>query len=60
MSAEAVAAILSTTRAMEQFWRKVHGWAPRDAAALLAAARFDRQLSLEITLTDSLSPSHQQ
>lgn len=35
---------------MEQFWRAARGWAPQDAADLLAAARLDRQVSFTHTL----------
>ena len=41
---------------MERFWRRAHGWAPADAADLLAAARLDRQVSFTHTLSDYLGP----
>jgi len=48
--------IIATTEAMERFWRRAHGWAPADAAELLAAARLDRQVSFAHTLSDYLQP----
>jgi hypothetical protein len=48
--------IIAITEAMERFWRKAHGWAPREAADLMAAARLDRQVSFTKTLTDYLKP----
>ena len=41
---------------LESFWSHSHGWAPRDAAALLASARLDRQVSFTNTLSDYLEP----
>jgi hypothetical protein len=35
---------------LERFWRAVHGWAPTEAADMLAAARLDRQVSFARTL----------
>jgi hypothetical protein len=35
---------------LERFWRAVHGWAPKEAAEMLAAARLDRQASFARTL----------
>ena len=40
----------------EHFWSESHGWAPSDAADLLAEARLDRQLSFTHTLYDYLAP----
>lgn len=48
--------IIATTTAMERFWRKAHGWAPTDAACMLAAARLDRQVSFAHTLPSYLEP----
>ncbi|SRR6266496_1286295 len=48
--------IIATTEAMERFWRRAHGWAPAEAADLLAAARLDRQVSFAHTLSDYLKP----
>jgi hypothetical protein len=48
--------IIRVTEAMENFWRVAHGWAPADAAKLLAAARLDRQVSFAHTLSDYLKP----
>ena len=41
---------------MERFWRRSHGWAPAEAAALLASARLDRQTSFSHTLSDYVTP----
>jgi hypothetical protein len=48
--------IIATTEGMERFWRRAHGWAPTEAAELLAAARLDRQVSFAHTLSDYLKP----
>jgi hypothetical protein len=48
--------IVRVTEAMEKFWRVAHGWAPADAAKLLAAARLDRQVSFAHTLSDYVKP----
>jgi hypothetical protein len=49
-----VAKIIAITQEMAAFWRKSYGWAPRNAADLLAAARLDRQVSFAHTLYDYL------
>ena len=46
--------IIATTTAMERFWRQAQGWAPSDAACMLAAARLDRQVSFAHTLPSYL------
>lgn len=51
----AISKIIATTEAMELFWRQAHGWAPVDAADLLASARLDRQVSFTHTLSDYLA-----
>jgi hypothetical protein len=48
--------IIAVTAAMERFWRRSHGWAPAEAATLLATARLDRQTSFTHTLSDYLQP----
>jgi len=47
---------IRVTQALERFWSASHGWAPKDAADLLAEARLDRQLSFSHTLRDYLAP----
>lgn len=47
---------IQVTQALERFWSASHGWAPKDAADLLAEARLDRQLSFTHTLRDYLAP----
>src|ERR1039457_2828378 len=44
------ARIVQVTVGLERFWRSVHGWAPKESAAMLAAARLDRQVSFARTL----------
>src|SRR5947207_145071 len=44
------ARIVRITMGLERFWRAVHGWAPKEAADMLAAARLDRQVSFAHTL----------
>jgi hypothetical protein len=56
MHENAIDQIVATTRAMEEFWRHSHGWAPADAAALLASARLDRQTSFTHTLRQYVAP----
>jgi hypothetical protein len=56
MPQEAIAKIIATTEKLEGFWRRAHGWAPVEAATLLAAARLDRQTAFARTLYDSLKP----
>jgi len=48
--------IIAITEAMERFWKRAHGWAPRAAAKLMADARLDRQTSFVHTLYDYLKP----
>jgi hypothetical protein len=48
--------IIAMTKALERFWKSAHGWAPRAAADMLAAARLDRQVSFTYTLSDYLEP----
>jgi hypothetical protein len=48
--------IIATTEAMERFWRRAHGWAPAEAADMLAAARLDRQVSFTHTPSDCHKP----
>lgn len=50
--------IIATSKGLEKFWRQAHGWAPADAAGLLASARLDRQVSFSHTLFDYLEPFH--
>lgn len=52
MRQTAIREIIASTKEMERFWRQAHGWAPADAADLLAAARLDRQVSFTHTLPD--------
>ncbi|TKB63210.1 MAG: hypothetical protein E8D47_13200 [Nitrospira sp.] len=54
MRQAAIRKIIASTKAIERFWRQAHGWAPADAADLLAAARLDRQVSFTHTLSDYL------
>ena len=54
MHQKAIKKIIATTEGMEHFWRRSHGWAPTEAAALLASARLDRQTSFTHTLHDYL------
>ncbi len=48
--------IIATTTMMGQFWGRAHGWAPSDAADLLASARLDRQVSFAHTLPSYVKP----
>jgi len=48
--------IISTNEAIRDFWSNAHGWAPRDAAQLLAKSRLDRQVSLSHCLRLWLDP----
>lgn len=48
--------IVAMSDALARFWMKSHGWAPSAAAAMLAAARLDRQASFARTLGDYLRP----
>jgi hypothetical protein len=48
--------IIAPTKAMERFRRRAHGWAPAEAADMLAAARLDRQVSFTHTLSDYHKP----
>jgi hypothetical protein len=48
--------IIAMTKALDRFWRQAHGWAPADAADLLAAARLDRQVSFVHTLPSYIEP----
>ncbi len=48
--------IIPVMAALEQFWRKSHGWAPPSAAQLLAEARLDRQARFAQPLADYLEP----
>lgn len=54
--ATAIDRVIRITGAMEEFWRRAHGWAPDEAASLLASARLDRQTSFTHTLAWYLSP----
>ena len=56
MPASAIKKITLVIADQEQFWSRSHGWAPSEAANLLAAARLDRQLSFVHTLCDYLAP----
>jgi len=56
MHQKTIGKIIRTTEAMENFWHRPHGWAPAEAAALLTAARLDRQTSFTRTLHDYLTP----
>ena len=56
MPTSAIDRIIRITKAQERFWSKSHGWAPAEAADLLAEARLDRQLSFTYTLHDYLAP----
>jgi len=56
MHLKAIKKIIATTEGMERFWRRSHGWAPVEAAALLASARLDRQSSFTHTLHDYVEP----
>lgn len=42
---------------MHEFWSSPHGWAPVEAAELLAKSRIDRQVSLSRTLKIWLLPA---
>lgn len=53
---EIVSRIVAMSDALARFWMKSHGWAPSAAAAMLAAARLDRQASFARTLRDYLKP----
>jgi hypothetical protein len=48
--------IITATEGIERFWRRSHGWAPAEAATLLASARLDRQTSFARTLEDYIEP----
>lgn len=56
MRATPIDKIIAITEGMERFWRSSQGWAPANAAALLASARLDRQTSFAHTLYDYLQP----
>src|SRR5438045_2331961 len=56
MPRKEIAKIVAVTQAMERFWRRSHGWAPAEAAALLASARLDRRTSFTHTLSDYAAP----
>jgi len=47
---EVVARIAKLNDGIRDFWSAAHGWAPADAADLLARARLDRQVSLSSCL----------
>jgi hypothetical protein len=53
---EVVTRIIAMSDALARFWMKSRGWAPSAAAAMLAAARLDRQASFARTLKDYLVP----
>lgn len=53
---ESIARTTRIIKGLKDFWSKSHGWAPKTAADLLAAARLDRQLSFAHTLSDYLRP----
>jgi hypothetical protein len=46
----ATARIVQITMGLERFWRGAHGWAPKESADMLAAARLDTQVSFARTL----------
>ena len=56
MHNDALNKIIATTEGMECFWRRSSGWAPAEAAKLLASARLDRQTSFTHTLHDYVEP----
>jgi hypothetical protein len=56
MPSSSIDKIIQIVKAQESFWSQSHGWAPKDAADLLAEARLDRQLSFTHTLQDYLAP----
>jgi hypothetical protein len=41
-----ISEIIKVNEEMRDFWSRAHGWAPKDAAELLAKSRLDRQVSL--------------
>lgn len=47
---EVIARITKLNDGIRDFWSAAHGWAPADAADLLARARLDRQVSLSACL----------
>jgi hypothetical protein len=49
--------IIAKSEAMRKFWSSAHGWAPDEAAELLAKSRLDRQVSLSRTLKIWLLPT---
>lgn len=49
--------IIAKSEAMREFWSSAHGWAPSEAAELLAKSRLDRQVSLSCTLKIWLMPA---
>jgi hypothetical protein len=49
--------IVAQSEAMRRFWSSAHGWAPSEAAKLLAKSRLDRQVSLSRTLKIWLVPT---
>src|SRR4051812_11323474 len=53
---EVIATIIEVVARMQGFWSCSHGWAPREAATILASARLDRQTSFAHTLPDYLPP----
>ena len=54
---EIVEHIIKKNREITNFWSGAHGWAPKEAAALLARSRLDLQVSLSETLFLWLDPS---
>lgn len=48
---EVVSRIATLNDGIRDFWSAAHGWAPADAAELLARARLDRQASLSSCLS---------
>jgi hypothetical protein len=48
---EIVQRITKLNSGIQKFWSKSHGWAPVEAAGLLAKSRLDWQVSLSKTLT---------
>jgi len=53
----AISDIISTNERIRDFWSNAHGWAPKDAADLLAKSRLDWQVSLSYCLRIWLEPS---
>jgi hypothetical protein len=49
--------IIAKSEAICRFWNSAHGWAPDEAAELLAKSRLDRQVSLSRTLKIWLLPT---